>query len=254
MEINKTLFEKYEKAMANEEILEGVVRFTQHNKDLDTPILVLDLQGVKAIIPKDEVDYEMNWKSLVGFVGRKIYFIVKEIDRDNSTIICSRKAAQIKIKPELIERLQKGETFEATVVNHLDYAGYVDIKGITGLLKNEDFASDYSTVKNKLKIGDTIEVRLKKTSTNNKIIFEAVTKYKDPTIMDFSIFERDQVMLGTVVNVIPSACFINVAPQIDVLCPIPETIELDKDMKVKVKIKVVDKENQRLRGKVIKLA
>lgn len=253
MEIKNEILEKYEKAMLNEEILKGTVMITQNSKELNTPILILNLEGIKAIIPKEYVDCEFNWKSLVSFVGREIYFVVKEIDRDNGVLICSRSDAQLKIKPELIVDLNNGKSFNATVVKHLDYGAYIDIKGISGLLKNVDFADDHTKVKDKLKIGDKIEVKLIKKSNNEKLVFEAVEKYKDPTIMNFDIFEKDQVICGVVSNTKPWGCFVNIGPKVDALCPPPEGLEVETGLKVAIKIKVVDKENQNVRGKILQV-
>jgi len=251
--INKKTLEKYKKAMKEGAILKSVVKIVQHEPTLDKDVLILDLEGIKGIIVREEVDAEHNWKSLVGFVGREVSFIIKEIDEEKGIIFCSRKEAQEKIKQEITQRLMDGEVFPAQIINILNYGAYVEIEGVTGLLKNSDFAEDYTTIKDVLKIGDKVNVKLKKVSANNKFIFEAVEKYKNPTILNFDMFERNQVILGVIRNVKPWGCYVCIAPNLDALCPIPPTMEIEENMKVSIRITQVDKENKRVRGKILKV-
>ncbi|WPS85464.1 S1 RNA-binding domain-containing protein (plasmid) [Brevibacillus halotolerans] len=246
-------FVQYEKAVQEKTIMKGMVKVVQYNQELETDILILDLEGVKGIIVREEVDLEVNWKSLVGFLGREVSFVVKEVDKDSGVVICSRKDAQEILKESIVERLKEGEVFGAQVINILKYGAYVEIEGLTGLLKNIDFAEDYTTIGEVLKIGDSVNVKLKKVSENNRLIFEAVEKFKNPTIMEFDMFEPNQVVLGVVRNVKPDGVFVCIAPGLDALCPIPATGEIEEGMKVYFRITQVRTEEKRVRGKIVRV-
>lgn len=243
----------YEKAKNEQTVMKGLVKVVQHDKELDSDVLILDLDGVKAVITRAEVDLEIQWKSLVGFLGRDVHFTVKEVDVENSVLYCSRKDAQAVKKVEVVERLTEGEVFTSQVINVLNYGAYVEIDGVTGLLKNVDFADDYTTVGEVLKVGDKVNVKLKKISTNERLIFEAVEKFKNPTIMGFEMFERDQVVLGVVRNVKPWGAYVCVAPGVDALCPIPGTGEIEEGMKVSFRITQVREDEKRVRGKIVRV-
>lgn len=243
----------FEKAKNEKIIMKGVVKVVQFDSNLDTDVLIMDLNGVKGVVVRDEVDLEVNWKSLVGFIGREISFVVKEVDAEKGVVYCSRKEAQALQKESIIERLREGEVFNAQVINILKYGAYVEIEGVTGLLKNVDFAEDYTTIGEVLKIGDTVNVKLKKISANDRLIFEAVEKYKNPTIMSFDMFERDQVVLGVVRNVKPWGVYVCIAPGIDALCPVPGTGEVEEGMKVSFRITQVRPEERRVRGKIVRI-
>lgn len=242
----------FKKAMETKEVMKGLVKMVQFDKTLDSDILALDLDGVKGIIVREEVDHEVNWKSLVGFIGRDVSFVVKSVDEETGTIYCSRKDAQNILKEVIVERLCEGEVFNAQIVNILKYGAYVEIEGISGLLKNVDFADDYTTIEDILKVGNTVNVKLKKVSSNGKLIFEAIEKYKNPTIMEFDMFERDQVVLGVVRNVKPWGIYVCIAPGLDALCPVPGTGEIEEGMKVSFRITQVKPEEERVRGKIIR--
>lgn len=246
-------FKMYERAMEKKDILKGLVKVVQHSEEYDSDILILDLEGIKGIILREDVDLEVQWKSLVGFLGREVNFVVKSVDREKEVVFCSRKEAQAIQKEEIVNRLKEGEVFNAQIVNILKYGAYVEIEGVTGLLKNVDFAEDYTTIGEVLKVGDHINVKLKKISANDKLIFEAVEKFKNPTIMNFDAFERDQVVLGVVRNVKPWGVYVCIAPGLDALCPVPGTGEIEEGMKVSFRITQVRKEEGRVRGKIVRI-
>ncbi len=239
--------------MERKNILKGTVKVVQFDDTLNSDILVVDLDGVKAIIVRDEVDHEIPWKSLVGFLGREVSFTIKSIDDTKEVIFCSRKEAQEILKKEIIKRLTDGEVFNAQIINILKYGAYIEINGVTGLLKNIDFADDYTTIGEVLKVSDTINVRLKKVSSNNRLIFETVEKFKNSTIMDFEMLERNQVVLGVIRNVKPWGVYVCIAPTLDALCPIPSTGEIEEGMKVSFRITQVRKEDKRVRGKIVRI-
>lgn len=246
-------FKLYEKAIESKKIFKGLIVLTQYDEELDTEILLMDLDGTKGIIKKEDVDYQMDWKSLVGFVGREIFYTIKEIDKENNRIFCSRKEAQELVENEVLEKLENGETFTATITGIVDYGAYVEIKGIYALLKNTDFSDDFVTVKDILGIGDTINVKLSKVSENNKLIVEPVEKYVLKSVMKFDSFERDQVVLGVVNGIKPWGAYVTIALGLDALCPIPPVGEIEKGSKVSFRITQVQEENKRVRGKILKI-
>lgn len=255
MTLSKKEASKYEKALETKEILEGTVKVVQKDETLDTDVLILDLNGTKGMILRDEIDLHVDFKSLINFVGRDILFVVKEVDVENGVVICSRKEAQAIKEEAIIPALKEGEKFTAEIINILPYGAYVDIEGVTGLLKNIDFAEDYTTLRDVKKIGDKVEVVLKKESENGRLIFEATKKFQAPTIMDASMFEPNQVVLGVIRNIKPFGAFVRIAPSLDALCSIPPVGEYEEGMSVQFRItKIVEDENgqKRVRGKIVK--
>lgn len=246
-------FTVYENALKKEETLNGVIKVVQFSKEFNSDILILDFDGVEGIITRDELDMNYKWKSLVGFVGREVFFKVIGVEKDKNRVLCSRKLAQAEINDSVMEKLNSGAEVDATIINILKYGAYIDFNGVSGLLKNTDFSEDYTAVGDIKSVGDVIKVRLKKITDKNKLTFEAVEKYKNPTIMNFDIFQRDQVVLGKVKNVQPWGIFVNIAPGLDALCGVPSTGEIAEDMSVTIRITQVDAENKRVRGKILQV-
>lgn len=234
-------------------ILKGTIKMVYMDTSLGEDVLVLDLQTIKGIIRRSEVDSKLAWKSLLGFIGREVSYKVIEVDEKNGTVYASRKDAQVEMEGEIIQRLQDGEVFNAQVVNIMKYGAFVEIDGVTGLLKNADFAEDYTSIGEVLKVGETVNVKLRKISDSDRLLFEAVKKYKNPTIFSFDMFERDQVVLGVVRNVKPWGIYVCIAPNIDALCPVPGTGEIEEGMKVSFRITQVKPEEKRIRGKILRV-
>ena len=244
---------KYINAMEDKKILRGLVVLTQYDEELDTEMLLMDLEGIKGIITREEVDYQMEWKSLVRFVGQEIYFTVKEVDEENNIVYCSRKEAQELMEEEIIERLKNGEIFEATITGIVRYGAYVEINGIYAILRNIDFSDDYVKVGDVLKVGDKIKVKLQNVSENKRLRVEAVEKYELKTVMNFDAFERDQVVLGVVNGIKPWGAYVTIAPGLDALCPIPLIGEIEEGTKVSFRITQVQKDKERVRGKIVRI-
>jgi len=244
---------KYINAMEDKKILKGLVVLTQYDEELDTEMLLMDLEGIKGIITREEVDYQMEWKSLVRFVGQEIYFTVKEVDEENNIVYCSRKEAQELMEEEIIERLKNGEIFEATITGIVRYGAYVEINGIYAILRNIDFSDDYVKVGDVLKVGDKIKVKLQNVSENKRLRVEAVEKYELKTVMNFDAFERDQVVLGVVNGIKPWGAYVTIAPGLDALCPIPLIGEIEEGTKVSFRITQVQEDKKRVRGKIVRI-
>lgn len=252
----KETVKRYRKALRNKEVLKDIVKIVHFDKELETDVLILDLQGLKGIVKKEEVDFAKSWNSLVGFVGREIHYVVTEIDESKGIVYCSRKVAQELSLEAITNRLESGEKFMGKIINFVPYGAFVEIEGsITGLLRDSNFASDYTKISDIIpRQGSEIFIQLKNIVQKGEFLefeFEAVEKYKAPTILDFDEFEVGQVVAGEIKKIISNGMFVQIAPGLDALCPIPPFNEYKVRDFVKVRISKVMSEEGRVRGKII---
>lgn len=248
----------YKKKIVSREVCKGVVKAVLKDRETDEEMLVLDLEGFQGIVKKDEVDAELNISSLTNFVGREIGYVVKCINEKEKKIFLSRKDAQLKTRDSIIGRLKDGEAFTAQIINILPHGAYVEIDGVTGLLKNTDFAEDFTTISEKHSQGDRIDVKLRKTSSNGLMLFEATKKYCDSAAINPDTIEKGQVILGRIRSIKPFGIFVNVAPYLDVLCS-AEIEEYEEDKRVQIRIEDIQdkpfngKMVKRFKGKILKV-
>ena len=251
--MNEELVKKYNNFAKKGTVLTGRVTLTQHHPILDEDILMIDLGEVTCIITRDELDVKPIKTSLVNFIGKKIKFIVKEVDIESGFVICSRKSIKEAEREAVLEKLQEGTEMEGTIEKILPYGAYLDVEGTTVFLKNQDYATDFTTIADKLKVGDKLKVVLKRTSATNKIYVETVEKFSNPSVINLEDFEPNQVLFGLVRNVKPFGCFVCIADGLDALSPVPQTMEIEEGMKVVFKIEEVLPEERRVRGKILKV-
>ena len=243
----------YKRAMENEEVLKGQIVLTQNDEELGTDILVLDLGDMKGVIKREEVDYEIEWKSLVSFIGMDVFYTVVDIDFENKIVYCSRKKAQEKLHKGVMKRLEAGEELDATITGIIGYGAHLEMSGVYGFMRNTDFSDSYIKIRDVMKVGDKIKVKLIRKSDTDKISLEPVVKYEPKTVLKIDNFERNQVVLGVVNNVKPWGAYVTIAPGFDALCPIPEADEIEEGTKVSFRITQVQEDNKRVRGKIVRV-
>lgn len=228
------------------------VQKTFHDEALDTDVLEFDLEGVRAIMPREEYDLRPFTNSLVPFVGRKMRVLVKDVT-DEGLVVCSRKLLQEEKRNELVTRFLNEEVIPAKIVHFVKFGAYVEIDGVSMLLQNENFSTDYTSIREVHEIGDEIKVKLSHISQNGNLFAEAAEPYTSDVKADLSEFKRDQVVVGRIRNTKSFGVFVCIAPGLDALCPTPESEEVDIDSIVQFRITKVDEGEGRVRGKILRV-
>lgn len=244
--------EKYKGLQEEGKEITATIRMTKHDTELKTDVLVLDLDGVLAYVPRNEYDLRDITTSFVPLVGRKIRVLVKEV-REDGTIICSRKMVMENKRAELVQQMADGSSVVARITKFVKFGAYVTANGVSFLLQNEHFAEDYTSISEVKSIGDEVEIKLLRVSKNGNLFAEAVEKHKSDTVVNLETFERDQVVVGTIRNIKPFGAFVCIAPNLDALCPVPEEEEVGTGTKVQFRITKVDLEEGRVRGKILRV-
>ena len=199
-----------------------------------------------VVIPKSEIGENKNLYALVGK-------LVDYVNIDEPGFASMKKAMPVK-REILLSRFERGEILSGRITSIQRWGACLTINGVSCLIRNCDFASDYSTIADVYKEGDMIDgLKLRKVSETERISLEKVEKYENPHAVDLSNIKSGAVILGTVRNVKPFGCFVAVANgNIDALCPVPQDEEIEEGMKVKCRLTNVDLESdeRKIRGKI----
>lgn len=252
METNLVAVEKYRKFMEEGRELTGTIRMTKHDATLETEVLMLDFDGVLAYVPREEIDLREVRNSLVPYVGRKIRVLVKEVKEDG-VVICSRKMVLENRRADLIQKMADGTPVKARIATFTKFGAYVKVDGISFLLQNEHFAEDYTSISEVKEINDEVEITLLRVTEKGNLFAQAAEKYKSTTVVNLEMFERNDVVVGTIRNIKPFGVFVCIAPNLDALCPVPEEVEIDLGVKVQFRITKVDQEEGKVRGKILRV-
>mgnify|MGYP003552894905 FL=1 len=244
--------EKYARFQTEGKELTATIRMTKFDTELKSDVLMLDFDGVLAYVPREEFDLRTITTSFVPYVGRKIRVLVKEV-REDGLVICSRKMVQENKRAELVQHMVNGDSVTARITKFVKFGAYVSANGVSFLLQNEHFADDYTSISEVKAIGDEIEIKLLRVSQNGNLFAEATEKHKSETVVNLELFERDQVVIGTIRNIKPFGVFVCIAPNLDALCPVPEEAEIETGMKVQFRITKVDNQEGKVRGKILRV-
>lgn len=242
----------FEKTKEEETLLNGVVRLTQFHQDLNTDVVMVEVEGYPVFIKREDLEVKPTKASLVNYIGENISFQVIGVDAETGLVTASGKKYKERLLDGLAEEMKAGKTFQAEVTKILSYGAYMKIGPVSVQMLNVEFSEDYTTIKDILSVGDKVEVEFSKYTPNKNLQVKAKTKYQSESAMSFDVLSPNQVVLGVVRNVKPWGCYVCVAPNLDALCPIPPTMDIQEGDKVNFKITQVKSEEKRVRGKILK--
>lgn len=217
-------------------------------------------EPVKVVITGAEADEDPNHGSLVRLIGRSVPFVIHKVEA--GIVYGSRKTAQQKIKTEMLQDLANGTAFVGQITGLTAKGAFVEVNGISGLLRNKDCTSDFSEVGEFYKVGDSITVKCRDIATDGRINWVCPSKMarKAPVDLDF---DADMIVAGTVVSITNFnnsgiGVFVRVAQGVDALCSMPADIEISPRQRVAVKISSVTKDpvnpnaTPKVRGKIVR--
>lgn len=236
-----------------EDILEGVVYLAQYDLIIKDYVIWLDSESQKVIIPCQELELDDIKCNLNGYIGKKIKFKIIDYDDKRRISIGSCKKICQQKRNHLIEEMKSGKTFKGIISRLVYFGAYLNIDDTPVMIRNSDFACDYTKISDIYQEGDLMAVKLLKVAHNGKIYVQAAKKYESGSKINIEDFKPHTVVQGLVRNVKSWACFVNIAPNLDAICPVPTYFKIKEGMRVAFRINQVRIEDRRVRGKIIKV-
>lgn len=234
----------------------GVVKSCEYSEAFGQDVLRIKDDNNTVIMTREEIDVIFERGDLAMYVGKKIKFKVADIKEDG-TIVVSRKLIKEEQRDAVIAELETKDEqgnpteIEAEVIKVKDFGAYLRYKGTVLILRNKDFANDFTSVKEIVREGSKLRCKLIELSKTRRIFVTVSTKYEVASKIDLTTFRRDQVVLGVVVAVKPFGVFVRIAPGVDALCPVPLNYDPREDDHVQFRILQVNTDTKRIRGKIV---
>lgn len=246
------IIDYYKTAMCHGKILKGKIVEVKKGKTKYGDYAIVLSKGDKIIIPASEFEVP-QFLSPEEKINHIIEFVVVEIKGDR--IIGSTRIVSEYRREQLDFFYDTGETFKAEVEKTGQFGAFLTYKHNNGLiLRNKDFSSNYTLCKEVLEKGDTVNVSIKEVSKNtHKYVVELVNKFTVAPVLKYEDITPEQEFKGEVVEVQPFGCFVRISPGRDVLCAVSDGKRepICGDL-VTVQISVVDSQNEKLRGRILK--
>lgn len=217
-------------------------------------------EPVQVIIMDSEADTDESHGSLVRFLARSVPFVVVRVDED--IVYGSRRLAQEAIKASMLQQLNDGVEFTGQIVGMAPYGAYVEVNGVSGLLRNNDATSDHSELREYHKVGDTVRVVCRSLDTAGRINWTTKEKLhrKAPVELPFEVDTVVPAVVTSITTFKGSAgvgVFARVATGVDALCSMPE-FEVFPGQRVAVKVLRITPDSKdplatpKVRGKIVR--
>lgn len=122
--------------------------------------------GLKGFVPKSQIENKfIKDEDLDKYIGKKLDFIIIELERKNNKVILSHRMVVEKERKVMHKKtladLEVGQEKEGIVTNITKFGAFVDIGGVEGLLHISEITwRDMKDATKLLKIGDKIKVKI----------------------------------------------------------------------------------------------
>lgn len=216
----------------------------------DGSVIYCDVLGARGIMPKDEFDWQKEFSNFTGFVGRRIYVLIKGLDRKNGLAAVSRKAARQILAAATFRRIKVGSEIDGLVTGVGDMAAFVDIGGVTAILPirevSHGFVRDLHSV---LSVDDRIKVKvLECDAGTGRVVLSTRAVAEEPWTEFCRHTKEGAVVLGRVAAILPERglVFVTVKKGVDALAFYPRHLDLEVGKFVRCKVGKIDPKKRRV--------
>ena len=242
---------RFEKRDDFKEILQGIIIMYGACDEVDENVFVISSD--KRILLRDDSKYKIDKKK---YIGKVVDYTVEYIDRENNLIL-----GKIEYSKNTMKSIQKDLYYNTsgTIEKILHWGAFININGTQVKALNKDIFKDNTRIFEVFKVGDIIENLKLKDDEKSPLEVELNGKLNGPKIgVKKEDLKKGKEFEGTIRTIMPTACFVYILNDRDVICSIPDQLEEDIQVgsKVIVRITTVSKlvdDNNKLRGKVVKI-
>ncbi len=182
--------------------------------------LIVDLNGIKGIIPRDEgaigiADGSVRDIALISKVGKPVCFVITDIKQGEKPVFyLSRRLAQEKAKQEYLDYLTSGDIIDATITHLEPFGAFCDIAcGIASLLPIDSISvSRISHPKDRFAPGDRIKAVIKSIENGRFTLSqkELLGSWEE----NASLFEPGETVSGIIRSVEDYGVFVELMPNL----------------------------------------
>ncbi len=148
-----------------------------------------------------------------SIIGETLRLKVLEVDRWQNRLVLSEREALRDIRQARLRELEPGQILEGTVVHLVDFGAFVDIGGVDGLIHVSRLAHHHvKHPRDELSVGDKVTVRVNSVDVEReRISLDRRALLPDPWDEFAERHRVNDLLTGTVANVVDYGIFVNVA-------------------------------------------
>ena len=187
----------------------------------------VELNGIRAFLPGSLVDVRPV-RDTLHLEGKELEFKVIKLDQKRNNVVVSRRAVieseNSAERDQLLENLQEGMEVKGIVKNLTDYAAFVDLGGVDGLLHSPDMA--WKRVKHPseiVNVGDEITVKVLKFDRERTRVSLGLKQLgEDPWVAIAKRYPEGTKLTGRVTNLTDYGCFVEIEEGVEGLVHVSE--------------------------------
>jgi small subunit ribosomal protein S1 len=185
--------------------------------------LTIDVDGVRAFCPLSQID-EQHVEDPAPYVGRRLEFLVTEVEASRSRAVLSRRRLLTRQRAEAaksrLASLAAGQEMDGSVTRLEPYGAFVDLGGIEGLVHVSEISRDrLAHPRDALAAGDKVRVRVIEVERGKggrpRVALSIRALAPDPWEGAAARFAVGSRVSGVVVRLADFGAFVNLAPGID---------------------------------------
>lgn len=195
---------------------------------------------------------------LKELVGQKFSLKVIEVDQEANRLVLSERLARDHNRAALLAELSPGQVRRGIVQNIVNFGAFVDLGGIDGLLHISELA--WRRIRHPsevVQVGDEVQVYVLNVDHDRERINLSL-KHLEPNPWDQidQIYETDQVVTGTVTNVVDFGAFVLLDTGVEGLLHISEIADpvphdprefIERGDELRLRILRIDLDRQQMR-------
>ncbi len=235
----------------NREIFKGMIMMYGVCDEIDENVFIV--KSNKRVLLKDDSKYNIEKKL---YIGKTVDYTIEEVDNKNNFIL-----GKIEYSENTMKAIKKDLYYNGPgkIEKILDWGAYININGTQAKALNKDIFIDNTRIFEVFKEGDIIENLKFKPNEKSVLEVELEVKLTGPKVgIKKEELKKGKEYEATIRTIMPTACFVYILNEKDVICSVPDQLEEDIDIGSKVIVRLstvssLKSENDKLRGKIIKI-
>jgi small subunit ribosomal protein S1 len=210
--------------------------FTVHPYDANKGGLLIEVEGIRGFLPVSQLSAE-NYPRVSGadkdeilhrltsLINKPLSVRVLDLNRRESKLILSEKAARREDTEGKVAKLTVGDVVNGIVTGVVDFGIFVNVDGIEGLVHISEIAWDRVENPAKyVKVGQTIKAKIISID-RDKLSLSMKQLEADPWLKEIAKLKVGDQVEGKITRITPFGAFVQVTPAIEALVHISELSE-----------------------------
>jgi small subunit ribosomal protein S1 len=221
-------WQKAQAAFERDEIWQGSV--LEYNRGG----LLAKFGQIEAFVPASHLwqQYKQKKPKLKQYIGQELSLKFIEVNRETNRLIASERRAKEQLRRQKLEtllaELVRGDVRRGVVSHLVPYGAFVDLGGAEGLIHISEISWQHiQHPHDVLQVGDEIDVYILDLDHQRKRISLSLRRlHPDPWALVDSTYYIDQLVSGTVTNVVDFGAFVALESGVEGLIHISELTDL----------------------------